>query len=872
MLHHTKSREGYRSSPLKFFASSSVPKAQASQDSHKQWTAEFLTDLRSNRPARPSGSRPLPNRNATSTAVLNIEPPARTSSAMERPRSSIGQLDKMFLDRCTSAMSHRRVQLGAPKTCLANRSLIQPPRRDVASGDIDDSTNTSVNAPSVVYRESGQRWMEKQETRSLSRALHDMDAQNEERLHAAAQDEASELVWKHMNSGQPYKNPEALQNYKEHLRKGSHVRSQSLGLDGGFDISKNSHTQGQRSVSNSSTSADGDSEKSGTSRASSGASVDHGRPDVEAPQASSKTSHLLWDSPQKKAYVDLSSTMPLSNSSSKRGISGSKPRSASAEKKTSLFRNPNDHIYEEPEEMAGGACTVNWNDTLIPPPLTLKTRNSVTKVQVAREPLEPSATAPLQITNLLSRYDIHKNPPSQSRNPLYVENGLPLTPPDSASASDSDELTNQPAMNNGIEIRNKDIRDATSMRLKDRSPKLPNPTVVSDRPGRPIVSFDRNWNPREVELQHEDRSGIRTSSRDETTRLLPTSPRKPQLPAYTTSAPAIPTINIQVDEISAPPVPKINMPDIPSISVSTSPVPTVSTTEDSFPPRPLPKPNTTKARPLPFHSSTTPFPTSTPHWSPTTPRITAQCAACALRISGRIVSAASQRFHPECFSCFQCGELLECVAFYPEPDTFRSDRVARIRARATGGEVPSKQYDHSKHMLHPHPSEEEEEDGDEGLRFYCHLDFHEIFSPRCRSCKTPIEGEVVVACGGEWHVGHFFCAECGDPFDAQTPFVEKEGYAWCVECHTRRYSKKCAGCRRPVVDMVVKALGKEWHGECFCCVVSELFCPERFRLGEGLVIACSKKQADASGHNRSAAMHSMMAGSLLEARGRILFV
>jgi hypothetical protein len=37
-----------------------------------------------------------------------------------------------------------------------------------------------------------------------------------------------------------------------------------------------------------------------------------------------------------------------------------------------------------------------------------------------------------------------------------------------------------------------------------------------------------------------------------------------------------------------------------------------------------------------------------------------------------------------------------------------------------------------------------------------------MFSPRCKSCKTPIEGEVVVACGAEWHVGHFFCAECGD--------------------------------------------------------------------------------------------------------------
>ena len=60
--------------------------------------------------------------------------------------------------------------------------------------------------------------------------------------------------------------------------------------------------------------------------------------------------------------------------------------------------------------------------------------------------------------------------------------------------------------------------------------------------------------------------------------------------------------------------------------------------------------------------------------------------------------------------------------------------------------------------------EEEDGHGEEGMamRFYCHLDFHELFSPRCGSCRTPIEGEVVVACGKEWHVGHFFCAECGD--------------------------------------------------------------------------------------------------------------
>lgn len=158
------------------------------------------------------------------------------------------------------------------------------------------------------------------------------------------------------------------------------------------------------------------------------------------------------------------------------------------------------------------------------------------------------------------------------------------------------------------------------------------------------------------------------------------------------------------------------------------------------------------------------------------------------------------------------------MAFYPEPEKKHAERVDRIQARQRGEDLP---------MLDSHPTYEdmqrlEHEDGfDQSLRFFCHLDFHELFSPRCKSCKTPIEGEVVVACGAEWHVGHFFCAQCGDPFDSSTPFVEKEGYAWCVGCHTNRFSTKCRKCRKPVTDTVVKALNAEWHLNCFVCMVSQ---------------------------------------------------
>jgi hypothetical protein len=107
------------------------------------------------------------------------------------------------------------------------------------------------------------------------------------------------------------------------------------------------------------------------------------------------------------------------------------------------------------------------------------------------------------------------------------------------------------------------------------------------------------------------------------------------------------------------------------------------------------------------------------------------------------VSASSLRFHPECFRCDHCHTRLEHVGFFPEPEESRRKRI----------EV---HQDDRSSMSSSSAS------GIGKVRFYCHLDFHELYSPRCRSCKTPIEGEVVVACGGAWHVGHFFCAECGD--------------------------------------------------------------------------------------------------------------
>jgi paxillin len=264
----------------------------------------------------------------------------------------------------------------------------------------------------------------------------------------------------------------------------------------------------------------------------------------------------------------------------------------------------------------------------------------------------------------------------------------------------------------------------------------------------------------------------------------------------TNTDPAIPTISLPSDENSTS-VPKINI----SNTASAPAVPTISFPENDSKPPTVPSVSVGGVKPQP---GTRPLPQ--PHPRPSSVYSTAStmgrsrgptatCNLCRAPIQGRIVASGSLRFHSECFRCDHCQTPLEHVGFYPEPAEHRRKRLEQAGIN-------------------------EDQSNGTGVRFYCHLDFHELFSPRCKSCKTPIEGEVVVACGNTWHQGHFFCAECGDPFDSNSKFVEKDGYAWCVPCYTKRYSGRCKKCKRPVTETVVKALGGEWHEECFVCTVS----------------------------------------------------
>ncbi|KAG6083978.1 hypothetical protein E4U33_004203 [Claviceps sp. LM78 group G4] len=763
--------------------SSKVTPPSPTYMSNKQF-ASYLSDLRTNRTARPGGARPLPPSGRSSMV---------SSPSLGRHNSLPQQVGSPLEQTFSQAPT-----IGDASICSLN-SISSLQSRDYYPASPSKPLKPSDVVPTATYIERGQRWMEKEEASSLREAMEQMDirgaSQNvadddESRIYNAALDEAAELVWQHEHGYKPPK-PDGPYRYRPHLRKNSyaHARTASVGAQGD-DVAPSAvrHTRASRSESGSS--------------AGSCHSIHGHRVSVDSAQTTALSDRKP---PNPCAASTVEKRLARRRSSLKRNISGGVQRPFSG-----------DQIWEEPEA-AATTVTASAGGRASPDKLNNTPQSPLNRGGRAGHPI----SHPAPDIKSLNRIEIYRNPPTQSRNPLYTTNT------GSCKAEEEPELERK----NGVEVRSEDIRAATSRKLKDRSTKLPEPTAVSDSPGRPIVSFDSQWKaPEETADISPDRlsktahCNVKGQSQQQQQQQIPREPMAipcinvaevdtPQPKA--TPAKGVPSISVTGgdDDSKNVRVPTINIPAIfvnddasvqsaPSIMVE-APTSGDRTTRSS---RPLPSPSA--FRNVPGRAQ---LPRG--HWSPaagSTGRPKTTCHECGFPIEGRFVSLAGlqERFHPQCFSCYCCGTSLEAMEISPEPDLMRKARLERIRRRATG------------ETLDEEPGMTALEDGDDRLRFYCHLDWHELFAPRCKHCKTPIIGEHIVALGDHWHYGHFFCAECGDPFEHGMTHIEKDGYAWCIKCQTKRTERrapKCKMCKMAVIGEYVQALGGEWHERCFRC-------------------------------------------------------
>lgn len=131
-------------------------------------------------------------------------------------------------------------------------------------------------------------------------------------------------------------------------------------------------------------------------------------------------------------------------------------------------------------------------------------------------------------------------------------------------------------------------------------------------------------------------------------------------------------------------------------------------------------------------------------------------------------------WHPACFCCAVCNELLVDLAYFYQD-----------------------------------------------CRIYCGRHHAELLKPRCSSCDEIIfSDECTEAEGRFWHMKHFCCYECQAPLGGQR-YVMREDRPVCCQCFEKMFAEFCDSCGDPIgIDTGQMAHGSQhWHAteKCFSC-------------------------------------------------------
>ncbi|CDW55513.1 paxillin [Trichuris trichiura] len=92
------------------------------------------------------------------------------------------------------------------------------------------------------------------------------------------------------------------------------------------------------------------------------------------------------------------------------------------------------------------------------------------------------------------------------------------------------------------------------------------------------------------------------------------------------------------------------------------------------------------------------------------------------------------------------------------------------------------------------------------------------YPPNCAKCAMPIDAaDAILAAGKIYHVNHFQCILCASHINSGGHFYVRNEDAYCDECYTALYLRRCYACKKPLNNTAIVALGNKWHEDCFHC-------------------------------------------------------
>ncbi|XP_023244352.1 four and a half LIM domains protein 2-like [Centruroides sculpturatus] len=106
-----------------------------------------------------------------------------------------------------------------------------------------------------------------------------------------------------------------------------------------------------------------------------------------------------------------------------------------------------------------------------------------------------------------------------------------------------------------------------------------------------------------------------------------------------------------------------------------------------------------------------------------------------------------------------------------------------------------------------------------GGKIYCERHYAEQIRPRCIACDELIfSGEYIRAMSRNWHTIHFCCWKCDENLTGQQ-YIPRDDNPFCIRCYEKLYSNICEKCGKAIEvdskDLSIK--NKHWHEACFLC-------------------------------------------------------
>lgn len=176
------------------------------------------------------------------------------------------------------------------------------------------------------------------------------------------------------------------------------------------------------------------------------------------------------------------------------------------------------------------------------------------------------------------------------------------------------------------------------------------------------------------------------------------------------------------------------------------------------------------------------------------------CGSCRKTISVGSVAVVAPKlgphvlYHPACFTCSACNELLVDLTYCVYQD-----------------------------------------------QLFCERHYAEKIKPRCGTCDELIfSGTYTRALDRDWHTHHFSCWHCDAKLTGQR-YVLTDQHPTCISCYEANFASTCSLCNKMIglesKDMSYKDL--HWHESCFECGKCSISLLERPFAATSKNILCS---------------------------------